>query len=344
MSEDRTHAPSKRRRMLAREQGQVARSPDLTGAAGLLAATALLGIWGDDLTLALVGLVREPWQVGLLGTGGAAEVVDRLRRSAFAIGGPLAGIVGGSAVAAILAHQAQVGGLFLPGMLAPDPTRFANFGGPGLSTRFGRGVWGLLKAAAVVAVGLALIRSNLVDLHRVGRLGPSQLAHAAAGTLRLMAGALAATSLILGLIDFVLQHRRVEAMLQMTPDQHREDERAADGDPALRSRRRRLARAWRGDAPELFAGATLVVSGPKGLAVILAGGPPPKRVVVRSSAKGAAGASLLRAAERAGLTPVAAPELAIRLARLPSPVVPPEVWIGPGRHWPAATRAAGRQE
>ncbi len=55
MSEDRTQEPSKRRRLEARERGQVARSPELTGAAGLLAASALLGIWGDDLALALIG-------------------------------------------------------------------------------------------------------------------------------------------------------------------------------------------------------------------------------------------------------------------------------------------------
>lgn len=336
MSEDRTQAPSKRRRMLARERGQVARSPELTGAAGLLAATALLGIWGDDLALALVGLVREPWAGDLIGPGGSIDAVARLRGSALAVAGPLLGILGGSAAASILAHQAQVGGLFLPGMLAPDPSRFANFGGggAGLATRTGRGLWGLLKASAVVGVGLALIRANLPDLHRLGQSSPPALAVAAGGTMRLMAGTLAMTSLVLGLADFALQHRRVEAMLRMTPDEHREDEKAADGDPALRARRRRLARAWSGDAPELFAGATLVVSGPMGLAVILAGGPPPKKVVVRSSAKGAAGLRMIRGAEKAGIPLAVAPALAVRLARLPSPAVPPEVWQGPGQGWP----------
>ena len=36
MSEDRTQPPSKRRRQLAREQGQAAHSPELTAAAGWL--------------------------------------------------------------------------------------------------------------------------------------------------------------------------------------------------------------------------------------------------------------------------------------------------------------------
>ena len=339
MSEDQTQAPSRRRRQLARERGQIARSPDLTGAAGLLAASALLGVWGDDLALALVGLVREPWTNALIGPEGGWDAVSHIRQAALAIGGPLLGILGGSAAVSILAHQAQVGGLFLPGNLSPDPTRFANFGGDGsgLASRAGRGAWGLLKAVVVVVVSLALIRAELDDLHHLGRLHPLRMALAASGTLQHLLGILAVMTLFLGLVDFVLQHRRVEAMLRMTPDQHREDERASEGDPALRSRRRKLARAWRGDAPELFAGATLVMAGPMGLAVILAGGPPPRRVVVRSSAEGAAGATMLRAAEKAGLTPMVAPDLAVRLARLASPVVPPEVWQGPGSGWPRSS-------
>ena len=338
MSEDRTEAPSKRRRLLAREQGQVARSPELTTAVGLAAATALLGLWGDDLAGALIGLIRQPWADGLPMTAGVAAVSDHVRGAAASVLGPGLGILGGSALAATLAHQAQVGGLFLPGMLAPNPGRFAAWGGPDLATRFERGAWSLAKAAAVVAVGVVLVRVGLDDLHRLGRLAPGPMALAIAGRVRTTLGALAVTGLVLGLADFALQHRRLEGLLRMTPDQHREDQRAADGDPALRSRRRRMARAWRGDAPELFAGASLVVTGPKGLAVVLAGGPPPRRVTVRSSAQGAAGATLFRAAKRAGLTPVESPDLAVRLARLGSPVVPPELWRDANGIWTGQIR------
>ena len=58
MSEDRTQPPSKRRRQLARQQGQAAHSPELTAAAGWLAAVVLLGILGDDLTFGLTNMVR----------------------------------------------------------------------------------------------------------------------------------------------------------------------------------------------------------------------------------------------------------------------------------------------
>jgi len=339
MSEDRTHEPSKRRRLEARARGQVARSPELTGAAGLLAASALLGLWGDDLALALLGLVRDAWSGDLGIAADAAGVVDRVRRSAYAVAGPVLGILGGSAAAAVAAHQAQVGGLLAPGLLAPDPSRLWGLSlddegsGPALIARAGRGVWSLAKAVVVVAVAAWTIRSGLGRLFALSRLEPAALARAAGGMMASTALTLALATLALGLIDFALQHRRFEAMMRLGPDQHREDLRAADGDPGLRSRRLRQARALRGDAPELMAGASLAVLGPNGLIVILGGGPPPRKLSVRSSANGATGRNLRRAAEAANVPLLDDPALARDLARLRSPAIPPEVADGLAASW-----------
>ena len=262
MSEDRTQEPSKRRRVEARERGQVARSPELTGAAGLLAASALLGIWGDDLALALLALVRDSWSGDLMVSGGPIEVVDRLRQAAWNVAGPLFGILGGSVVASFLAHQAQVGGLFAPALLAPDPSRLWSLrldeegSGSGFAARVGRGVWSVVKAAVVVGVAAWVIRSDLGELHRLARLDPPALARASGTLMRSMAFALALATLVLGLVDFALQYMRFEAMMRLTPDQHREDLRAADGDPGLRALRRRIVKTWHrrpsgASAPEL---------------------------------------------------------------------------------------------
>ncbi len=340
MSEDRMQEPSKRRRIEARERGQVARSPELTGAAGLLAASALLGIWGDDLALALIALVRESWSGDLMVTAGAPAVVDHLRRSIGAVAGPLSGILGGTVAASILAHQAQVGGLFAPGLIAPDPSRLWTLhldeegAGSALSARMGRGAWSLVKAAVVVAVAAWLIRSGLGDLFRLARLEPHALARASGQIMRSTALTLSLATLALGLVDFALQYRRFEAMMRLTPDEHREDLKAADGDPALRSRRLRQARALRGDAPELYAGASLAVLGASGLILILGGGPPPRRLTIRSSANGATGRRLRKSAESAGLATLEAPALALALARLRTPVVPPELMAALGSEWP----------
>ena len=340
MSEDRTQEPSKRRLLEARERGQVARSPELTGAAGLLAASALLGIWGDDLALALIGLVRESWSGDLMISGDSMDVVDRLRRAVRGVSGPLMGILGGSAAAAVVAHQAQVGGLFVPGLMAPDPSRLWGLrldgegSGSGLVERMGRGAWSVVKAAVVVGIAAWMIRADLGDLHRLPRLEPHELARVSGGMMRSMAFALALATLALGLVDFALQYRRFAAMMRLTPDEHREDLRAADGDPALRSRRRKQAQALRGDAPELFAGASLAVAGASGLILLLAGGPPPRRVTIRSSANGATGKRLRKSADAANVPLLESPPLALALARLRTPVVPPELMPALASEWP----------
>jgi flagellar biosynthesis protein FlhB len=340
MSEDRTQEPSKRRRLEARERGQVARSPELTGAAGLLAASALLGIWGDDLALALIALVRDAWSGDLMVSAGSLEVVARVRQMAWGVAGPLLGILGGTLAASVLAHQAQVGGLFAPGLIAPDPSRLWTLrldeegSGSGFMARAGRGIWSVVKAAVVVSVAAWVIRSDLAGLHRLARLEPHALARASGEMLRWTAFALALATLVLGLVDFALQYNRFEAMMRLTPDEHREDLRAADGDPALRARRRNQAKALRGDAPELFAGASLAVTGASGLIVILAGGPPPRRLTIRSSANGATGNRLRRSADAANLPLLDAPALALALARLRTPVVPPELMAALASEWP----------
>jgi flagellar biosynthetic protein FlhB len=340
MSDDRSQEPSKRRRLEARERGQVARSPELTGAAGLLAASALLGIWGDDLFLALIGLVRESWSGDLMVGADAGDIVARVRQAVWAIAGPLLGILGGTVVVATLAHQAQVGGLFVPGLIAPKFSRLWGLQldeegmGSALMERAGRGAWSVVKTVVVVAVAAWLIRSNLGDFQRLGRLEPQALARATGALLRTSAFSLALAILALGLIDFSLQYQRVEAMLRMTSDEQREDLKAADGDPALRARRRNQARALRGDAPELFAGATLAVVGASGLILILAGGPPPRRITIRSSANGATGKRLRKSAETARLPLLEAPALAIALARLRTPVVPAELMTALSAEWP----------
>jgi flagellar biosynthetic protein FlhB len=339
MSEDRTQAPSKLRRQQARERGQVAHSPELTGAVGLLAAVALLGAWGDELAAGLLALVREPLTGPPVVAADLAEVVARLRHLALGILRPLGLVLAGFAAAALAAHQAQVQGLWAPGLLAPDPTRLWTLGhGPGLASRAGRGAWSVVKAVVVVAVAAWAIRSGWSGFQALGHLEPPALAHAAGRAMRDAAGLLAVATLALGLIDFAMQYQRFETLLRTTPEEHREDQRSMEGDPAVRARRRRLARSWRADSPEVLAGASLVLTGPSGLTIVLAGGPPPRRVSIRSALQGPQGLRLRSGAESARIPRVDAPDLARRLASLRTPALPvPAELHGPlARAWTQA--------
>jgi flagellar biosynthetic protein FlhB len=319
MSEDRTQPPSKRRRQLARQHGQAAHSPELTAAAGWLAAVALLGIVGDDLALGLTKLVSASLMQPVVLAADRAAVVAEVRGLIVGLGWPLAAILLGFAAGAVAAHQLQVRGLCATGLLVPDLSRLWTFSsGPGLAVRAERAGWSMVKAFVVIVASAWTIRAGWIDVLRLGALEGPALARGAGRVVLELAWVLAAVLLVLGLVDYGLRYRRFESMLRTTTQEQREDRRVIEGDPAARAQRRRIARTFRGDSPELLTGATLILNGASGLTLVLGGGPPPRRVTVRTAVKGHAGMRVRRSAEASNIPKRDAPDLARRLARRPS--------------------------
>ena len=338
-SEDRSQTPSKRRREQAREAGIVAQSPELTGAIGMLAGVGLLAVLGESLVSGLVELLRVPL-VGLDDlTISPVEAVSQVRNQILRVAIPFLSILTGTAVAATLAHQIQVGGFWVPGRIAPDISRLA-MGWPGMGagvlSQGGRGLWGLAKAAFVAAVAGWVISQRWSDFQILASLDGFDLALASGGAVRSLATWLALAIVVLGLIDFAMQYARIETRIRMTPEEFREDLRSNDGDPALRARRRKLAQGWRADPAEALAGAVLMVTGIGGLTLVLGGGPPPKQITFRAIANGSAGRRMRQAAETVGLARHDAPELALSLAtrRSPGQPIPPEVARELTAAWP----------
>jgi flagellar biosynthetic protein FlhB len=248
----------------------------------------------------------------------AAGLTARVRGMAWAVAGPLGVILAAFAAGATAAHQIQVRGLWSSYLILPDPGRLWTPGrGPGSASRAGRAGWAAMKAAIFLAALAWVIRAGWGEVLRLGSLEGAGLAHEASRSVLRLAGVLAGVLVVLGLADYGLCYWRFESMLRTTPEEQREDQRVMEGDPAARAQRRRLARAWRGDSPELLAGASLAIHGPAGLTVILTGGPPPRRVSVREAARTAAGIRLRRAAEAAKVPHVLDAELARRLAQHP---------------------------
>ncbi len=319
MSDERTQPPSKRRRQVARQQGQAAHSPELTAAAGWLATVMLLSILGDNLTLGLGKLVRTSLIHPAVPSADPAAVVAHVRSQALVLGWPLGAILAGFAGGALIAHQLQVRGLWAPRLVAPDVSRlWALSSAPSLAGRASRSGWSAVKAIVLVVAAAWTIHAGRSDLLRLSGLEGPNLARATGQIVLHLGWVLAAVLLVLGLLDYALRYRRFEAMLRTTPEQQREDRRVMEGDPAARAQRQSVARAWRGDAPELLAGASLILTGPGGLTLVLAGGPPPRRVTVRAAVKGNAGLKLRRSAEASQVTQIDAPDVARRLARRPA--------------------------
>jgi flagellar biosynthetic protein FlhB len=319
MSEERTQPPSPRRRQLARERGQVAHSPELTAAVGWLAAVILLGILGDDLMLGLTGAVRATLTCRPMVWTDAAAVVADVRGVALGLAWPLAAILAGFAGGALAGHQLQVRGLWASSLVAPDPARLWAFSsGPGLAVRAEQSAWSAIKAIILLTSWAWTIHAGWTELSRHSGLEGPNLARAVGRIVLVEARVLSVVLLVLGGADYALRYRRFERMLRTTPQQQREDRRVMEGDAATRAQRRRVARHWRGDSPDVLVGASLLVCGPGGLTLVLAGGPPPRRVTVRTIARGSAGLRLRRCPEARQIPAVDASDLARRLAGRPA--------------------------
>ena len=344
MSEDRTQPPSQRRRQLAREQGQAAHSPELTAAAGWLAAVVALGCCGEELAGALAGLMRFGLSTGDVASMAvdAAGLSSRIRGMAWALAWPLGWIVAAFAAGATAAHQCQVRGLWSAKQLLPDPGRlWAPGHGPGVSARTGRAGGSAIKAAIFLAVLAWLIRAGWADVLGLGSLNAPAMAAAAGRLLFRLAAVLAGVLAVLGLLDYGLCYWRFESMLRTTPDEQRRPSRV----------RRRCQRAvttptagadWRGDAAEPIAGATLALHGAHGLTLILSGGPPPRQLQIRAVARTGGGLRLRRSAEAANLPQLDDDDLARRLARhaAGNRPIPAELIARLADAWPERASAA----
>ena len=322
MSAERTQAPSRLRRQQARDAGHAPHSPELTAAAGLLAALIMLGAWGGELGAALRLVITEGItsavpspDATLTSLNDPTLVAAQFHRVVAILALPLGSILFGTLVAMIAVHQAQTGGLWAPARLAPDFSRLWKLGSESddelnLAAPFVHGLGALFKLAILVLIAACLLIAQMPALENLAKLELPALLLASTALVRAVALPLAIAGFVLGLVDFGLRHRRFEEHLRLTPNQQREEQKAIDGDPAIRSRRLQTARAWRQDPAELLVGASLVVTGTAGLTVLLGGSPPPGQVSVRTIARGVAASRLRQSAERAGLKSVKAPELA----------------------------------
>lgn len=319
MSEDRTQPASKRRRQLAREQGQAAHSPELTAAVGWLAAVVMFGIVGGDLVQKLARLVTGSLAEPTALIVDRAGVVAAVRGMVLGLGWPLGAMLLAFLAGALATHQLQVRGLWAPALVAPDLSRLWSFSHrPGWAAQTERIGWSFAKTIVLLLAAAWALRAGWNQMLTLGGLDGPSLARGAGQIVLQLARMSALVLLVLGLVDYMLRYRRFEAMLRTTTEEQREDRRVIEGDPAARAQRRRISREFRAHSPDLLTGASLILSGMGGLTLVIGGGPPPRRINIRTVAKGHAGTRLRRSAAASEIPVVEAPELARRLARRPS--------------------------
>jgi flagellar biosynthetic protein FlhB len=270
---DRTEAATPRRREQAREEGQVAHSPDLTAAVVIFLAAILLRTAGPFVGSSLQAALREALGsvrghelnrvgAGLLGRWLAVE-------SLLLCGGCVLVLMS----VGLLVNGLQVGLRITPQALAIKWERLSpSSGWSKLMSLDGvvRALSLLVKLVLAASVAYLVLRSRGNELFRGGGGSLEHSIHVAWDVAASVAIGVSIAGLAWAGADFLYRWWRHEQQLRMSKQEIKEETKREDGDPQVRGRikaahRQALQRKSLRDVP----GATVVVTNPTHIAVAL---------------------------------------------------------------------------
>jgi flagellar biosynthetic protein FlhB len=243
---EKTEAPTPRRRQETREEGNVARSQDLTAALMLLGAVLLLGAFGrfmfGNMRTMVEGSLGGRWSEDVALTGDVGQRVGAL----LSIGGRIAAPVAvGAVVLAVVASLLQVGFLITGKPLVPKLSKLSPL--KGIQQIFGargamRLVMSLGKVVVVAVVAAIVIYLDLPKVMALIHLEPAQALAASAGLVYWLAIWIAVVLLLLALLDYAYQKWQHEQDMKMSKQEVKEEFKRMEGDPLVKQRRAKVAR------------------------------------------------------------------------------------------------------
>lgn len=242
---DKTEAPTPRRLQEAREQGNIARSPDLTAAVLLLGTILLLSSYGPGLMTALKTIIVELLSPRSLTDLSPAGVAQAMLRSILVAGAAMAPLLIGMVLIAILVNVAQVG-LFLSGKrLQPNLAGLNPI--KGFGKLFGGGpsyvklCMSLLKLLLVTVVAYSAVHERLAQIVSAQQLTFIQGFGLGAQVVYAIGIRIGLVLLLLAILDYAYQRYHLNRELKMTKQEVKEEMRRMDGDPVIKQRRRQIA-------------------------------------------------------------------------------------------------------
>ena len=235
--EERTLAPTPRRIQQARQEGKVVISRDLSSAVAMVTASTVFllavpaGVAG--LFLFMCEVMRTA--AGEIGFAPAAKHGLGLASQCLAV--PL----GALWVVACMTGVAQTRGLVTSLPLRPSARRAL----PALSRVLGREQFveaakGLLGLVALLVVAYWSIRPALAHIAGLGGAGPAQILAALGVLVGRLAMHLTLAMVVLGVADYLWQHKRHGRALRMGQGEARREHKESEGEPAHKAERLRL--------------------------------------------------------------------------------------------------------
>ncbi len=245
-AQEKTEAPTPRRLSEARQEGNVAKSQDLTAAVSLLAAVLLLLMFGRHVFVGMAGVVEamlsDVHANNVTTPGHAGPMMSYAGWMTVVIVAP---IVLGVTAAAILGNVFQVGFLLTTKPLELDIKKLNPIKGAAnlFNARAGvRLLMSLAKVGIISSVGIWAIQRDLPVILMLAELEALPLFVVGCQLVFALALKLALLLLLLALIDYSFQKWQRMRDLRMSKQDMKEELKRMEGDPMIKQRRARVAR------------------------------------------------------------------------------------------------------
>ena len=242
--QDKTEDPTPGRRREAREEGNVAKSSDLSSAALLVAVLVLLRATGPDLWDRMTRIGRRLFAEEL----GRVSNVDLMRIGLETIRDVATGVLPlmvGIVAVGVLANVAQVGLLLSPKKLQPNLKVLDPVGGFKKlffsSKTYVGFAMNLAKLLLVAAVAGWAVTTEMAAILALPDAPAAELLAAGGRSVFAVGIKVAVTLLLLAFLDLAYQRWKHEQDLKMTKQQVKDEMKKMEGDPHVKQRRRQIA-------------------------------------------------------------------------------------------------------
>jgi len=242
---EKTEAPTGKRLEEARSEGQIAKSPELTTAAFLLGSIVTMAFAGPPLWEFLINAMGKNLSTAGDGERGPMAMVAWVQGLGYQTLFAMSGLLGAMTVIAITVQYAQIGSMLSSKPLTPKWSRLNPIKNAG----------NILGSQAFIELGKSLIKMLIVswaayvtvapawpDIQGLAGQSPDALlsvVHKYGFALLKNCGLM---FLALAGADYALQRWRTMESLKMTKQQVKDESKSQEGDPAIKGRRRSVAR------------------------------------------------------------------------------------------------------
>lgn len=241
---DKTEAPTPRRRQEAREEGNIARSADLTSAVILLGVLVLLKWYGPAMMGAMRSLMRQMLSAGSLSDFAGGGMTVSLMQAVWLSSKALAPVLIGVVVVAVVVNLMQVGFFLSAKRLQPNLGTLNPLRGFSRMLGKGNGIVSLLMSLAklilVALVAWSAVQGRLGEIMTSQRLDFGQIFMIGSALVYSIGLRIGIVLLVLAIIDYIWQRFRTEKELKMTKQEVKEEMKRMEGDPHIRRRRRQI--------------------------------------------------------------------------------------------------------